>query len=125
MYCAIQKKSYLCIVKQQQTNLQNSNNMAKQFEIREALKNNREMVIAKHNQLTAERFFDGCTLKQFMVEVLNMCVMNNIRSEKTLVKNLPFYMGQIYFNHSKVSGTDTVTANLKKQYQGTAFMAMV
>lgn len=99
--------------------------MKKQFNLTEALKERREIVIAKYNTLTEERFFDGITLRNFMIEVMNMCQINRIASEKTLDRQLPYFMGDIYFNHSKVTGTDTVTANLKNQYQGTAFMAMV
>lgn len=99
--------------------------MKKQFNLTESLKERRENVIAKYNSLTEERFFDGITLRNFMIEVMNMCQINRIASEKTLDRQLPYFMGEIYFNHSKVTAFDAVTANLKKQYQGTAFMAMV
>lgn len=99
--------------------------MKKQFNLTEALKERRENVIANYNSLTKDRFFDGITLRNFMVEVMNMCKINRIASEKTLDRMLPIIMGEIYFNHSKVTAFDAVTANLKNQYQGTAFMALV
>ena len=61
------------------------------------------MVIAKHCELTKEKYFDGCTLRQFMVEIMNACTMNNIRSDKRLGNMLPYLMGDIYFNHSKIT----------------------
>lgn len=99
--------------------------MKKQFNLTETLKERREIVIAKYNSLTEEKFFDGITLRNFMVEVMNMCIINRIASEKTLDCQLPNFMGEIYFNHSKVTAFDAVTTNLKRQYQGTAFMALV
>ena len=38
---------------------------------------------------------------------------------------LPFLMGDIYFNNSKVVANDAKTESLKTKYEGTAFMALV
>ena len=99
--------------------------MKKQFNLTEALKERRESVIAKYNSLTQNKFFDGITLRNFMIEVMNTCMVNRIASEKTLDRMLPMIMGEIAFNHSKVSGCDIVTENLRNKYNGTAYMAMV
>ena len=51
--------------------------------------------------------------------------MNNVKSEKRAASMLPFLMGNVYFNNSKVTGSDKVTDALKAKYNGTAYMAMV
>jgi hypothetical protein len=95
------------------------------FNLTTALSERREQVIAKYNTLTTEEFFDGCTLRQFMIEVMNMCQMNNIKSSTRLNNFLPMTLGQIYVAHSKVSGSDAATEQLKKRYEGTSYMSMV
>ena len=97
----------------------------KTFNLTEELTKRRESVIAEYNSLTAEKFFDGCSLRTFMVEVMQMCQINRIGSAKTLDAKLPFFMGKVYVKHSKVQAEDKQTAALKAKYQGTAFMAMV
>lgn len=77
--------------------------MKSKFDLKQALSDRRESVIAKYNALADEKYFDGCTLRNFMLEILNMCVMNNIRSDKRLDNLLPDIMGNIYFNHSKIT----------------------
>ena len=95
------------------------------FEIQNWLSENREVVISKYNDLTNEKFFNGITLKNFMVEVLSAMVRNNVKSEKRAASMLPFLMGDIYFNNSKVVAEDKITNALKAKYAGTAFMALV
>ena len=97
----------------------------KKFNLTEELTKRRESVIAKYNSLTAEKFYDGCSLRTVMVEVLQMCQMNRIASAKTLDAKLPFFMSNVYVQHSRIQAEDKLTAALKAKYQGTAFMAMV
>lgn len=97
----------------------------KTFNLTSELSERREIVIAKYNNLTENKFFDGCTLRNFMLEVMRMCQMNHIGSTKTLDSKLPFILGQIATNHSRIQGDDRLTNELKAKYQGTAFMAMV
>lgn len=99
--------------------------MKTKFNLLEALGSRREMVINKYNDLTAERFFDGVSLKGFMVEVMNGCVAARVTTENSLNRMLPIVMGEVYVNHSKVMATDKVTESLRKQYNGTAYMALV
>lgn len=97
----------------------------KTFNLTEQLSKRREQVIAKYNELTNEQFFDGCTLRTFMVEIMQMCQINHIASEKTLDAKLAFFIGNIYCSHKKIQGTDKVTNALRNKYQCTAFMALV
>jgi hypothetical protein len=95
------------------------------FEIRTWMSENRELVIASYEALTNEKFFNGVSLKVYMTEVLNAMVMNRIGSAKTASAKLPFLMGNIYVNNSKVFARDLQTEALKAKYNGTAYMALV
>lgn len=95
------------------------------FELTSWLTENRETIISKYNELTKEEFFNGISLKDFMVQVLKSMQMNNVKSANRAASMLPFLMGNIYFNNSKVSGRDAKTEALKAKYEGTSFMAMV
>lgn len=99
--------------------------MKAQFELKTWLAENREMVISEYNRLSAEKFFSGITLKDFMVQVFNSMVRNNVKSEKRASSMFPFLMGQIYFDNSKVVADDKVTSTLKEKYNGTAYMSLV
>lgn len=95
------------------------------FELKTWLSENRETVISKYNALTNEQFFNGITLKDFMIQVLRSMEMQNIKSANRAASMLPFLMGNVYFNNSKVTGNDKKTEELRAKYQGTSFMAMV
>lgn len=99
--------------------------MKTKLNLTEALRSRREMVINKYNDLTAERFFDGVSLKGFMIDVMNGCIAARVTTENSLNRMLPIIMGQVYVDHSKVMATDVVTENLRSQYKGTAYMALV
>ena len=95
------------------------------FNINNWLGENRETVIAKYNDLINEKFFSGISLKSFMIEVLNMMIANNIKSEKRAASILPFVLGNVCMNNSKVIANDSATEQLKEKYSGTATMALV
>jgi len=95
------------------------------FELTTWLSENREQVISKYNNLTTEKFFNGISLKDFMVQVLKSMQMQNIKSANRAASMLPFLIGNVYFNNSKVTGSDKKTEALKAKYDGTSFMAMV
>jgi hypothetical protein len=97
----------------------------KTFEIKTWLSENREVVIEEYNKLAAERFFNGISLKDFMVEVLNAMIRNNVKDEKKAKRILPILMGNIYVNNSKIEVGNNRDAKLANKYRGTAFMAMV
>jgi len=99
--------------------------MKAKFEIKTWLSENREIVIAKHTKLTSETFYNGITLKDFMLQVMAVLVRNNVKSEKTASKILTIALGEVYVNNSKVVANDFKTDALKAKYEGTAYMAMV
>ena len=97
----------------------------KKFELKNWMSENREVVIENYNKLTTEQFFNGISLKDFMVQVLNLMVVNNIKSEKRAASMLPFLMGNVYVNNSKVEVVNDRDAKLAAKYKGTAYMALV
>lgn len=94
----------------------------KTFEIKTWLSENREVVIEKYNKLATEKFFNGISLKDFMLQVLSG--MKEIKSEKRAAKMLPFVIGDVYFNNSKIQNNG-LDEKFTAQYKGTAYMAMV
>lgn len=82
--------------------------MKAKFEITKWLSENRESIIAKYEELKNENFFQGQSLKDFMVAILNAMVINNVKSEKRAASMLPFLMGNVYFEFS------SPVAHLKK-----------
>jgi hypothetical protein len=99
--------------------------MKAQFELKTWLSENREIVIEKHNELTKEQFYNGITLKDFMLQIMHIMNMNRIKSAKTAEKNLPFLMGQVYFKNSTIDSPDMRQEALKAKYEGTAYMALI
>lgn len=97
----------------------------KNFEIKNWMSENREVVIENYNKLTTEQFFNGISLKDFMLQVLNLMVVNNIKSEKRAASMLPFLMGNVYVNNSKVEVVNNRDVKLAEKYKGTAYMALV
>lgn len=95
------------------------------FELKTWLSENRETVISKYNALTNEQFFNGISLKDFMVQVIRSMEMQNIKSANRAGSMLPFLMGNVYFNNSKVTGNDSKTDVLREKYNGTSAMAMI
>lgn len=77
--------------------------MKAKFEITKWLSENRETIISKYDSLKSETFFQGQSLKDFMVAILNSMVVNNIKSEARAAKMLPFLIGNIYFQFSNPS----------------------
>lgn len=97
----------------------------KTFELKTWMSENREVVIESYNKLTAEKFFNGITLKDFMTQVLDLMVVNNIKSEKRAASMLTFLMGNVYMNNSKVEVAYDRDAKLREKYEGTAYMALL
>jgi hypothetical protein len=95
------------------------------FELRTWLGENREQVIEKYNKLTTEKFFNGITLKDFMVAILSGMERNRVSDKKHAARMLPMIMGDVYVNNSKVEGFDKSTSRLESRYNGTAAMAMI
>lgn len=76
--------------------------MAAKFEITNWMSENREVVIAKYEALKNEQYFNGISLKDFMVQVLNLMVINNVKSANRAESMLPFLMGNVYHKNSKI-----------------------
>jgi hypothetical protein len=99
--------------------------MKAKFELKNFMTENREVVISKFEALQNEQFYNGISLKSFMIEIFNSMVRNNVKSEKTATSKLSFLMGQIYVENSRVEGRDMISEKLENKYKGTAFIAMV
>lgn len=95
------------------------------FNLKTFLGENRDQVISQFENLKTEKFYNGVSLKQFMVEVFQQMDRNNPKSEKKALSLLPFVMGDVYFNNSNVNAVDYRTEALRKKYEGTAYMALV
>lgn len=98
---------------------------AAKFEMREALAARRNDVIAKYIKLTSEDFFNGITLKAFMVEVMNVMQMNAPKSQKRFDDLFDSILGRIYFKNSTICGGSTIDDKVREMYRGTAMMALV
>ena len=99
--------------------------MKAQFELTAWLSENREIVIEKHTALTNEKFYNGITLKDFMVQLMKSMQMQNIKSANRAASMLPFLMGNVYCKNSTVDSVDMRQNKLSAKYQGTAYMALV
>jgi hypothetical protein len=81
--------------------------MKAKFELKTWMSENREIVISEYNKMTSEKFFNGCTLAQFMREVFHLMLMNNVKSERVAVSKLPYLMGNVYFQNTTVHVKDS------------------
>ena len=115
------KNSYIFVISKQSK----LNKMTTKFELRNWLSENREIVIAEYNSLTNDKFFNGISLKDFMVSVMKAMSMNNPKSEKRAASLLPNVMSRISADCSSIEAFDAVTARLAKRYEGTSGMALV
>lgn len=97
----------------------------KTFELRTWMTENRETVISKYNDLTKEEFFNGITLKDFMLIIYKAMSINNPKSDKRAASLLPTIIGNVYFNNSKIDSVDAKTNALRAKYEGTVYMALV
>lgn len=99
--------------------------MKSTFELRNWMTQNREMVIASYKQLTNEKFFNGISLKDFMVQVYNRMVENNPKSDKRASSLIGGILESVSHNNSKIGTPNSMDAKLSAKYSGTAFMALV
>lgn len=72
------------------------------FDLRNYMTENRDQVINKFNELKEEQFYNGITLKEFMNCIYNAMIKNNPKSNKKADSLLPFVVGDVYFNNSKL-----------------------
>lgn len=99
--------------------------MKAKFDIKEALTARREEVIAKYAKLTGEQFFNGITLKAFMVELMNLMYINAPKSQKRFDDLFASLLGRVYFENSKICGGSRIDDKVREMYKGTAMMALV
>ena len=92
--------------------------MKAQFEIKNFLTSNREVIIAKHEALKLSFNYSGISLKNFMLDIMNAMIRNNVNSEKTAASKLPFLMGDIFCENSKIESrgfiSNKVSENISK-----------
>lgn len=99
--------------------------MTTTFELRNWMTQNREMVIASYEQLTKEKFFNGISLKDFMVQVYNRMLENNPKSEKRASSLIGGILESVSHKNSKIGTPSSIDAKMSAKYAGTAFMALV
>lgn len=73
----------------------------KTFELKNWMSENRETVINVYNETAKNEFFTGIYLKDFMVKVYEMMVINNPKSEKRAASLLPTILGNVAYNVSR------------------------
>ena len=88
--------------------------MKAQFEIKNFLANNRDIIIAKYNELQNENFFDGISLKDFMFEIMHLFVMNRVKSEKTATSKLPSLLGMVFCKHNTIGVVNSLDKESKE-----------
>lgn len=92
----------------------------KKFELIAALSERRDEVISKHATTT-----DGITLKAFMLEVVNIFNMNRVATQKAFDNNFAFLLGQVTSDHRLRFAASEKDNTIRRQYNGTAYMALV
>ena len=99
--------------------------MKAKFELKTWLSENREVVIEKYNKLTGEEFFNGISLRDFMIQVMKLMTINNPKSEKRAASLLHYIIGDAYVNNSKLKVVNNLDDKMRQKYEGTAYMAMI
>ena len=95
------------------------------FNLKSFLTENREIVLNSFEELKKEQFYNNVPLKTFMIEVANMMVTNNPKSDKVAIKKLADCLSYVYLNNSNIEARDYKTESLTAKYKGTGYMAMV
>jgi len=81
--------------------------MASKFQLKDYLAANREVVIAKFQDLQKEKFYNGISLKNFMIEVFQQMANNNPKSDKKATSLLPFVVSAVSNRNCKIGETHT------------------
>lgn len=97
--------------------------MATKFNLRSFLAENRDTVISNYESLKNEKFFNGITLRDFMIQV--MCSMSDVKSEARAKRFLPHIIGQVYCDNSRIYGNDVKTDALKKAMPNGQWAAII
>lgn len=99
--------------------------MKSKFELKSWMTENREVVIADYNKMTAHQFFSGIPLKEFMLKVYELMEINNVKSEKRAASMLPNLTDNVVMNNTKIEVLRNRDAEMANKYKGTAYMALV
>ena len=99
--------------------------MKSKFELKSWMTENREVVIADYNKMTAHQFFSGISLKEFMLKVYELMELNNVKSEKRAASMLPNLSDNVVMNNTKIEVLRNRDAEMANKYKGTAYMALV
>lgn len=99
--------------------------MTTTFDLRNWMTQNREIVIVSYEQLTKEKFFNGISLKDFMVQVYNRMVENNPKSDKKASSLIGSILESVSHKNSKIGTPNSIDTKISAKYAGTAFMALV
>jgi len=78
----------------------------KKFELRTWMTENKEDITSKWEALKEEQFYNGIQLNPFLWEVWNSMKRQNPRSSKRAASLLPYIVGQVYVNNSRIGGTE-------------------
>ena len=85
------------------------------FDLKQYLTSRRDIVIEAYGNLRKEKYFNGISLRDFMLQVMNkMGVSTN--DLETADKALPNIVGLVYVENSQVSGKDVAIDRMIKKY---------
>lgn len=98
--------------------------MKNKFNIKDFMTANRESIIAQHEELTAEKFYNGISLRDFMIKILGY-MAENCKSDKKATSYLPYAIANAYNASVKIGGSDFRTDALRAKHAGTSYMALV
>ena len=99
--------------------------MKKVFTTQNFLSENRNYVIDKYNEMATDNFFNGISLREFMMQVLNVMNNNNPKSEKRAASLFKDVVSLIIVNNTKIDAIDKKTERLRELNKGTSAMALV
>lgn len=95
------------------------------FNLKEFLTANKEVVLADFEKLTKKEFYNGISLKDFMIQVMQLMQNNNPKSEKRATSLLPFLSSNVLVENSKIFILNDLDEKKRSQYMGTAYMAII
>ena len=95
------------------------------FNLKEFLTANKESVLINYEKLTKQEFFNGISLKDFMMQLMNLMQINNPKSEKRAASLLPDLTSMVIVSNSKIQCVNSLDDKMRAKYNGTSYMAMV
>lgn len=95
------------------------------FELKAWMSENRNLVISNYTNLTNETHFNGISLKEFMVQILDSMVLNGVKSEKRAASLLPSLVEMAFVNNSTMGVRNNLDEKFAAKYENSAYMALV